>query len=838
MKKKNIIIYFGLAFITFLAATLIVEPGFVFGSKTDWINQHTTFPEYFRQLFYTNKNLLPNFAPHIGAGQNIFNFSYYGLLNPIILISYLFPKLEMTTYIMITNILLFITSTLLLYYFLNKHTKNSYHAVISTLILVFASSFLFHFHRHFMFVNYMPFLILGLLGIDRYFEKKKRTLLTVSTFFMIMTSYYYSIIGIFIFILYGVYKYLKQEEKVTAKKFLKDGFHFMLPILLAIIMASLLLLPTAYVILIGRGSKEKIFGLKELFLPRGNLNAILYDTYSLGLTSISVLALLHLILKKEKENRFLGLSILIIISFPLIIYILNGGLYIRNKIFIPFLPLFGIALIKFFDDFWEHKINEKKLLLLLCVLIIAELFSTTKIPFFLFGLDLTLTLLFSFLSKKTAKKLLLTLPILLITLTTFFVGQKIENYASKELLQESFNKRDEKKLNAYLQKEKYVTRAANLDNTLYTVNRITSKKHYTTSVYSSTFHKDYNEFQQKVFKNPLPNRNTLILAQSNNIMFQTFMGIKYLSYKGTPSIGYKALTVEEGKNIYKNDNVLPLGYATNQTLNEKDFKKLPYPKMEEALIGNVVTKEKTNFQFQSKSREIFPNYKMPKNTKNLTIKKKQDKYIIDAKEDSKFKLFLDKKVHNEIIFITFRIHNQTSCDLPNQKIGINGTYNKISCTESEYQNHNNIFHYVLSKEEDWDTLNVLIGKGHYIISDIKTYILDYNEIKNKIRRIDPWYVENKTNDTLEGNITVSKDGYFATTIPYDEGFTIYVDGKKQSYEKVNTAFLGFKIKKGTHHIKMIYHSPYLKQGILLSLLGLCGLILEIILDYKNTEKSS
>lgn len=833
MKKKYITIYFSLALVTFLAAILIIEPGFVFGSKTDWINQHTTFPEYFRQLFYTNKNLLPNFAPHIGAGQNIFNFSYYGLLNPIILISYLFPKLEMTTYIIIANIFLFVISTLLLFYFLNKHTKNSYHAVVSTLISVFAASFLFHFHRHFMFVNYMPFLILGLLAIDQYFEKGKKTLLTLSTFLMIMTSYYYSMIGIFVFILYGINRYLKHKERITVKEFLKDGFQFMLPILLAILMAAILLLPTAYVILIGRGSKEKIFSLKELFFPQSNLNAILYDTYSLGLTSISILALLNLILKKEKENQFLGLSILITISVPFIIYILNGGLYIRNKVFIPFLPLFGIALVKFFDDLWEQKIKEKKLFLLLFFLIIAEIFSTTKISFFFFGLDILLTFLVLFLSKKTKKKLLATLPILLITLTTFFVGQKIENYTSKELLKESFNKNEEKKLNSYLQNEKYITRAANLDNTLYTVNRIISKKHYTTSVYSSTFHKEYNEFQQKVFKNPLPNRNTLILAQSNNIMFQTFMGIKYLSYKGSPSIGYKPLTTKKGKNIYKNNNVMPLGYATNQILNEKELTKLPYPKIEEALIGNIVIKEKTNFQFQSKSREIFPDYKMPKNTKNLTIKKKQDKYIIDAKKDSKFKLYLDKNVHNEIIFITFNIHNQTSCDLPNQKIGINGTYNKISCMESEYQNHNNTFHYVLSKEEDWNTLNVLIGKGHYIISDIRTYILDYSEIKNKAKTVDPWYVENIKNDILEGNITVTKDGYFATTIPYDEGFDIYVDGKKQSYEKVNTAFLGFKIKKGNHHIKMVYHSPYLKEGIILSLLGLCGFLLEIILDYKN-----
>jgi len=836
MNKKNIIIYIGLSVIALMAATLIVDPGFVFGSKTDWINQHTVFPEYFRNLFYESGKILPNFAPHIGAGQNIFNFSYYGLLNPIIMISYLFPHLEMTTYIIIANTCIFIISTLLLYYFLDKHTKNSYHALVATLILIGSASFLFHLHRHFMFSSYMPFLLLGLLGVDRYFNKETRTLLTLSTFLMIMTSYFYSIIGIIVLIIYGIYCYIKKETKITAKKFIIDGIKFLIPIIVAILLAGVLLAPTAYVILTGRGAKEKVFSLTELFLPKANLSAILYDTYSLGLTTISLIALLHICTKKEKENHILGIIILTIIIMPIFIYLLNGGLYIRNKVFIPFLPLIGITLIKFLDDLFSQKINYKKLILLLASFIIIAYVTKEEIPIFIVMIDATLTVLLLLLYKKTKKKLLFTLPILLIVLTTWFIGQKADHYTSKELLEESFDKTSEQDLNFYLKNEKYVTRSANLDNSLYTVNKIIGKKHYTTSVYSSTFHKDYNEFQQKVFKNPLPNRNTLILAQSNNIMFQTFMGIKYLSYSASPSIGYHKQTNRKKKNVYENHKVMPIGYATNRLINNKDLKNIPYPEREELMIASITTeKEKTNHKLAGKSKEIFPNYQQPENTKNLTIKKQGNRYKITAKKDTKIKIPLDRTIHNQILFITFNIHNQTSCDLPNQKIGINGTYNKISCTESEYQNHNNTFHYVLSKNEDWNELNVTIGEGTYILSDIKTYILDYDEITKKVETIDKWEAENRENDVLEGQIQVTEDGYFATSIPYDEGFTIWVDGKKQEYEKVNTAFIGFKITKGDHNIRMEYHSPYLKEGIILSIIGLCSLFMIIINDCKRKE---
>lgn len=839
MQKKKILIYTSLIILSIMAAYLIVEPGTLFGSKTDWINQHTVFPEYFRNLFYHTDKIIPNFAPHIGAGQNIFNFSYYGLLNPIILLSYLFPKIEMTTYIIFSNIILFALSSVLFYYFLQKHTENKYHAFLTTIILIFSSSFLFHFHRHFMFVDYMPFLILGLLGIDQYFEKNKRTLFTLSTFLMIMTSYYYSIIGIFVFIIYGLYIYLTKYKDITLKRFIKDGISFLIPIIIAILMAGILLLPTAHVILSGRGSSEKLITLKELIIPKANIEAIVYDTYSLGLTSISLIALIYTSIKKKNKSHYLSLTILLIIIFPLFIYLLNGGLYIRNKALIPFLPLIGMILTSFFDDLFKTKIKLKPLLCICILLLIFNLPTASKIFVYSFLIDIIITFSTLTIYQKKKKQLLVILPILFIVLTNWFIGQKTDILIPKNFWQESFSKEKEKNLEKQLEKEEFAVRSANLDSTLYTVNKIISPKHYTTSIYSSTYHKDYQNFQKNVFKNPLPNRNKLILAQSNNIMFQTFMGLKYITYSGKPSIGYFPVTENKKEKLYQNNNVLPIGYATPRILNKKDYDKLSYPASEEAMIGNIVLDDKkTNFMFEKNSEEIFPFYKLPKKNRNLTIQKKKGKYIVDAKKDTKIEIPLNRVVNNEILFITFELENQTSCESPTQKIGINGIYNKKSCIDSEYQNENNTFHYVLSKNEAWNKLSVVIGEGHYVISNIKSYILNYNNLIKPISKIDKWDIKNTNNDILEGKINVRENSYFATSIPYDEGFQIYVDGKKQDYEKVNTAFIGFPIKKGVHHIKMVYHSPGLNTGIRISIIGLCGLLIIIYFDIKNRYKSS
>ena len=41
----------------------------IFGSRVDWLSQHSVFPEYFRQQFYDTGNLFSEFAANVEAGK-------------------------------------------------------------------------------------------------------------------------------------------------------------------------------------------------------------------------------------------------------------------------------------------------------------------------------------------------------------------------------------------------------------------------------------------------------------------------------------------------------------------------------------------------------------------------------------------------------------------------------------------------------------------------------------------------------------------------------------------------------------------------------------------------
>lgn len=117
------------------------------------------------------------------------------------------------------------------------------------------------------------------------------------------------------------------------------------------------------------------------------------------------------------------------------------------------------------------------------------------------------------------------------------------------------------------------------------------------------------------------------------------------------------------------------------------------------------------------------------------------------------------------------------------------------------------------------------------------YELDYNDIKDVKNSKDEWKLnkDKSKGDILTGTITAQQDGYFTTSIPYDEGFTVLVDGKEVEYEKVNKGFVGLPIEKGSHTITLEYQSPWFKEGSLLSGVGVLSALVIVIFDMRKRK---
>mgnify|MGYP000700696850 CR=1 FL=1 len=145
----------------------------VYGSKVDWVSQHVAFPDYFRKLFYETGSLFPEFSMNLGAGQNFAQFTYYGVMRPDVLLSYFLPNISMEYCTVFFSIIYVLLSVQLFYSWMKSKVSSTWILLFVSCLFVLSSPIIFHSHRHIMFMCYFPGLLMGLMGVDSYFEKRK-----------------------------------------------------------------------------------------------------------------------------------------------------------------------------------------------------------------------------------------------------------------------------------------------------------------------------------------------------------------------------------------------------------------------------------------------------------------------------------------------------------------------------------------------------------------------------------------------------------------------------------------------------------------------------------------
>ncbi len=104
------------------------------------------------------------------------------------------------------------------------------------------------------------------------------------------------------------------------------------------------------------------------------------------------------------------------------------------------------------------------------------------------------------------------------------------------------------------------------------------------------------------------------------------------------------------------------------------------------------------------------------------------------------------------------------------------------------------------------------------------------------RKSESSYYFEQTNDGFVSNIILEKPNLVFYSVPYDEGFTAFVNGKESEIYKVNRGLCAVYAPGGDNEIVFRYKTPYLKTGIALSLAGLGVYIAYIILILKKKVK--
>ena len=866
-KVKRYIPYLLLTGLTLFFCRMFVGRYGIFGAKVDWLSQHSVLPDYSRQQFYATGKLFPEFAANLGGGQNIYHFAYYGLYSPLILPSYLLPFVKMSDYIMAVSITGLIASVLLFYYWLKSRKTDAGTAFILSLMFLLAGPMIGQYSGQIMFVDYMPFLCLALIGVDRYFEQEKSGLFTISVFLMIMTSFYFSIGGMLALVLYGLHRYFEQREecRVTVSTFLIDGLCFVRPMLLAVLMGSFFLVPTALALTGGR-SKGQNISLASFIIPQITVERFAYSIYGIGLTTLVITVLLTGLLYRKVYEKVLTYGCVIVLAIPVFAYLLNGGLYIRDKVFIPFLPLLCYLISIYLEKCRKRELSfiagiVPYIITTIFVYIARNQFVSKGIGKSIWKVLLAESILFLICyvlycvmkryHKEAKEILMLALPsviCLAVTMNTFY-QMNPDRYVSRKLYRDVVGEQNRQAVKEALKDDDGYYRTEQMgsdDENAADLNRIWDVDQNITSIYSSAYNPDYQTFRQKTFRLEEPFRNGMMQSVSKNPVFQRMMGVRYIvSDSDVP--GYTLVKKCGTTGIYQNKDAAPVMYATDRVMTEEEYKKLAFPYNQTVFLEYAVVGEHT----ESSDQNIMTAYKPvsmkkadtqdgwrihTKKMKKTTFSIQQLQQKITQQGQCGMETAQGKKQKNRVLFLKLRVDNAH----PNKDVAvwINGIRNKLSAKDHVYYNENKIFIYAVPLKDGEDNISVTFGKGKYRLRHVQAYLGSLPERSELLYQSEIQVDKKQTEDNvIQGTIRVKKDGWFITSIPYDKHFKIYIDGKETEIQKVNTAFLGCKIESGNHEVKIIYHAPGTTTGKVLSLIGIAGFVLVLVRE-KRKQKNT
>lgn len=594
INKKDILYCLIPIILFFILILLLTDNKYLFLNNLEYAN----IPGIFRTLFTNTKDLLPDYIYNINNGTPIYSLTYYGFLSPIVVLSYIFPNANMITYISITTIITVITSTILLYVFLRKQKFTSEICLLSTVLFITSSAISLNSHTHVAFITYFPFLILSLFGVDKKLTDNKGLLLTISMFFITMTSIHFTIPSIITILTYSIYKYLCNMKKVTLKTFLKMLMSILTPIILSLFISAIVTIPTIVTNII-----EQNQSITEL-LRISDQNPYIYSSYGLGLTLIVIIAAINFITLK-KENIFLSIVLIFITIIP----------YFNTFNIIPLLPLYIYLIANFFKDLFNHEINYKKIIPILLIISILMIISKYQTIYFVYDLLITLIIIFTY--ELFNKKILVIIPTIVFA---FLLCVSVNN--------------NEISITKYLHNE-----TTNINESI--LNRLTK--------YDKEIYHTYNELDNT---NNLYNNHKYYSNNTNQDIFNLIKyNNKYIITNKESLHGYEEIYNDSnGIRIYKNDNVLPFAYASTNIMNYEDYDKLNYFKQKEALLNVILTNKKSNNDYVSDikttnitSKDIFD------------IESKDNKFKLDIKEETKIEYKLPKKYKNKIILISFDV---------------------------------------------------------------------------------------------------------------------------------------------------------------------------------------
>lgn len=858
-----------------IAVIYVIFSVFPFGSITvmrmDLYHQYgPLFAELYDRIV-EHKSLL--YSWNTGGGSSFLGNYLNYLSSPLSFLIFLFDKEDISyaiTFIVAFKCILSATS--FSYYLKKSFNKDNYFLSVFGILYAFSAYFLAY-YWNVMWLDAMIMLPLIALGIEKIFKTGDIKLYTASLVILFFANYYMGYMCCIFAVLYffvcfintysndgklnenAVYKKKYSTKALMNNVFINRGVKFAFASIIAALICAITLVPVFMILKNSSATSgtfpqtfKSYFDLLDLITShfallettiRSSGDNVLPNIY----TGILTFILLPLFLVNNKIKLKEKATYVVLIIFFVFCFNNNCAEYIWHAFHFPndlpyrysYMYSFIIAVMgyKTILNFKGIKVKDIAYtgLAIISFVIICQKFLTNKMTnSTIYATIIFVALWCGFLfllknknaQKKTVSFVLVTF-ILCETIISSIVGlplnQDNKNYKENyKTYTDAINYIDNKDSGFYRTELCYLN--TRMDPAYYGYNGI--------SVFSSMAYESYSQLQSSLGMQS--NKVNSYTYNTQTPVYNMMFNIKYLiqtdvSLAPSSNLYKKIYTTSDKKsNVYESKYNLPIAYCVNSKIDDwvtdegnpfeiqSDFVKLAtgysnvFKPVEynstdfDAVSGDDVTENGTYWLEKSNSSSNYGT-----ETVSLSPTIDGNLYLYVKSSDLKTITVNSEKVSD----ITQSMEDAYILDL--------GYHNKgdevlVSLDASKMESESTSF-------------------------DFYCYTADDTVVKNMYNSLagNSLNVESYSDTTIKGTVKAKENCYLYSSIPYDDGWSVYVDGKKAETFEIGGTLLAIELTPGQHKIEYKYFPVGFLYGIIISAVTVFGLCVFYIYNKSSLK---
>ncbi|MFR5876474.1 MAG: YfhO family protein [Eubacterium sp.] len=812
-----------------------------------------------------------------GGGSSFLGNYFNYLSSPVSFLIFLFDRKDISYAITTLVIAKAALSAGTFTYFIKKSLgRHSYVSAVFGVFYAFCGYFLAY-YWNIMWLDGMILLPLITLGIENIINKGKPILYVSALTLLFFSSYYMAymvcIFSILYFILYFfinngfdakadpnlVITKRYSIKKVTNNKFINRGLNFALSSVLAAALCACTLIPVYFILQACSATSDSFPSTFESYFDLLNLISSHLDGLETTIRSsgddvlpniscgmLAVILVPLYIANKDIRLKEKALYVLLLLFFAFS-FDNNCMNFIWHAFHFPndlpyrfsFMYCFIILIIAFKELMHFKATSYKDIamvgMLWLLIIVLYEKFPTNKIDSFTIYVSIAFVIIWTgvllFIKKGHAGKFILGITIVAITFCEVIVAQpssyvftqeQKDYVADYDSYTDAINYTYENDNDFYRTELCYLN--TRMDPCLYGYNGM--------STFSSMAYEEYsqNQYSLGMFGNRINSYTYNTQTPVYNMMF----AVKYLMQNDAslePSIDFYTQvykTEDEKTAVFKNDYYLPIAFTASSDISEWDNEEGNPFEVQEDFIDRAA----------GVSNVFIPAEFVSTDGDGVDCEEVTDNGMYSF---SKF----DENSDFGTVDITIKTVNDsnlyvyiTSPEIEN----VNYYWNNEE--EDKYQGISEPYIMDLGKHNKGDEIKISLDCGSIDTDSSYFEIYAYNIDKNifesafDMLSLGALNITSYSDTKIEGTINAGYEGILYTSIPYDEGWNVYIDGNKVNAYAIGDSQLAADISEGEHKVLLKYSPKGIKYGLLITIAAWICVIAILIVQKRKSGRNN